>query len=103
MSTENKLLLYRAILELILYNVQPYGMASNSNIKILQRQLSQNYYQCICMISLMIPHDFNVSYVRNEIKKFSQKYADRMEEHLNILVTNLMRDVKTLHRLRRLP
>jgi len=28
-------------------------------------------------------HDLNVSYVRDEIKKFSQRYADRLEEHPN--------------------
>jgi len=27
-------------------------------------------------------------YVRDEIKRFNQRYADRMEEHPNILATN---------------
>jgi hypothetical protein len=43
-------------------------------------------------------------YVRNEIRKLSQRYADRMEEHLNIFTKNFMRSVKTPRRLkRRLP
>jgi len=29
-------------------------------------------------------HDLNVPYVRDEIKKLGQRYADRMEEHPNI-------------------
>jgi len=28
-------------------------------------------------------HDLNVSYVRDEIKKLSQRYADRLEEHIS--------------------
>jgi len=46
----------------------------------------------------------NVLYVRDEIKTLSQRYADRMEEHPNILVINLMKQVETTRRLkRRLP
>jgi len=44
---------------------------------------------------------FNVPYVRDEIKRFSQRYADRMEEHPNILATNLMKEVKATRRLER--
>jgi len=39
-----------------------------------------------------------VSYVRDEIKKFSQKYADRMEEY-----NNLVKQVKTRQFKRKLP
>jgi len=28
-------------------------------------------------------HDLNVAYVRDEIKRLSQRYTDRMEEHPN--------------------
>jgi len=35
-------------------------------------------------------HDLNV---RDEIKRFSQRYADKMEEYPNILATNLMKEV----------
>jgi len=49
-------------------------------------------------------HDLNVLYVRDEIKRLNQKYADRLEEHPNILATNFMKQVKTTRRLkRRLP
>jgi len=33
-------------------------------------------------------------YVRDEIKRLSQRYADKMEEHPNILATNLMKQIK---------
>jgi len=39
-------------------------------------------------------HDLNVPYVRDEIKKFSQRYADRLVEHPNILAIDLMSDVE---------
>jgi len=52
--------------------------------------------------SPMTPHhDLNVPYVRNEIKRLSQKYTDRMEEHPNIPVTNSMKKVKTTRRVKR--
>jgi len=40
-------------------------------------------------------HDLNVPHVRDEIKRLSQRYADRMEKHPNVLVTNLTEEVKT--------
>jgi len=40
-------------------------------------------------------------YVRDEIKRFDEIYAERMEEHLNILATNLMKEVKTTGELKK--
>jgi len=37
----------------------------------------------------------NVTYIRDEIRKLSQRYANRMEEHSNILTKNLLRNIKT--------
>jgi hypothetical protein len=43
-------------------------------------------------------------YIKNEIRKLSQRYAARMKEHPNIFRENLMKSVKTSYRLkRRLP
>jgi len=44
----------------------------------------------------------NVPYVRDEIKKFSQKYADRLEEHPNTLGIDLMSEADILRRLKRM-
>jgi len=49
----------------------------------------------------ILHHDLNVSYVRDEIKKLSQKYADRLVEHPNILAIDFMNDAETLGRLKR--
>jgi len=46
-------------------------------------------------------HDLNVPYVRDEIKKLSQRYADRLEEHLTILAIDFMSDAETSRRLKR--
>jgi len=33
-------------------------------------------------------YDLNMSYVRDEIRRLSQRYADRWEKHPDILTTN---------------
>jgi len=43
----------------------------------------------------------NVSYVRDEIKKLSQRCADRLEEHPNILAIDLTNDAETPRGLKR--
>jgi len=42
-------------------------------------------------------------FVRDEIKGLSQRYADKMEEHPNILAINLMKKIKTRGLKRKLP
>jgi len=39
----------------------------------------------------LLHHDLNVPYVRDEIKRLSQRHADRMEEHPNMVATNFMK------------
>jgi len=105
-----KLPLYKATLKSILiisYGVQSWSIASNSNIEILQR-FQNKYLRIIVDVPWYISndtlhHDLNVSYVRDEIRKLSQRY-DRMEKHPNKLAINLMRNAKTSRSLkRRLP
>jgi len=43
---------------------------------------------------MILYHDLNVPYVRDEIKKLSQRYADRLEKHPNILAIDLMSDAE---------
>jgi len=45
--------------------------------------------------------DLNVSYVKDEIKKLSQRYADRLEEHRNVSAIDLMSDDETSRGLKR--
>jgi len=47
------------------------------------------------MLPITLYHHLNIiQRDRSEIKRFCQRYADRMEEHLNIFMTNPMRNAK---------
>jgi len=87
LSMESKLLLYKAILKSIwTCGVQLWGTAANSNVEIIQR--FQNKYLRIIVnapwyVNNTLHHDLNVPYARDEIKKLSQRYADRLEKHPN--------------------
>jgi len=106
LSIENKLLSYEAILKPIwTYSVQLWNTASDSNMEIIQR--FQNKYLRIIVNAPWyvsddtLHHDLNVPYVRDEIKKFSQRYADRLEKHPNVLAIDLMSDAETPRRSKR--
>jgi len=79
-------------------------VVSNSNIEI---QRFQNRYPKIivnapCYVTNdTLDDDLNVPYARDEIKRLSQRHADRMEERSNILATNLVKEVETTRRLKR--
>jgi len=71
-------------------------MTFNSIIEILQR-FQNKYLRIIINASWYVTndtlhHDVNMPYVRDEIRRFSQRYADRLD--LNIL-TSLVRNAKT--------
>jgi len=108
LSIERKLLLYKAILKPIwTCSVQLWGTAANSNMEIIQT--FQNKYLRIIVNTLWyvtndtLHHDLNVPYVRDEIKKLSQRYADRLEEYPNTLAIDLMSDAETRRLKRKLP
>jgi len=45
--------------------------------------------------------DLNMPYVKDEIRRFSQRYADKLEEHSNILATDRVRNDKTTRKLKK--
>jgi len=76
-----------------------WGAVSNSNIEILQK-FQNKYLRNIvnaswCITNDTLHHNLNVPYIRDEIKRLSQRYADRMKEHPKILAINLMKEVET--------
>jgi len=93
LSIENKLLLYKAIPKVILWR-STMDTVSNSNIEIIVNALRY-------ITNDTLHRDLNMPYIRDEIKILSKRYADRMEEHPNILATNFMEKVETRHRLKR--
>jgi len=82
------------------YSILRYGQLEYKNIIKISKQFSYNY-RCLSMLSMTIYMTLNVPYVRNEIRRRSQKYIDRMKDHLNILTKNLIRNVKTPRRLKK--
>jgi len=62
--------------------------------------MSQNHCQPWYVTDDTLHQDVNVPYVRDEIKKFSQRYADRLEEQPQLAI-DLMSDTETPHRLKR--
>jgi len=84
------------------YEYKSKHISSNSNIEIIQR--FQNKYLRIIInapryvTNDTLHHDLNV---RDEIRKLSQRYTDRLEEHPNVLAIDLMIDAETSHRLKR--
>jgi len=74
-----------------LSGLMAYSARPLTQTEILQR--FQNRYLRISNDTLY--HDLNVVYVRDEIKRLGQRYADR-RKHSNILATNLMKEMKTV-------
>jgi len=82
-----------------------WNTAFNSIIEILQR-FRNEYLRIIVNAPWYVSndtshHDVNALYIRGEIRRFSQRYADRLEEHPNVLATDIMRNAKTSRRLKR--
>jgi len=74
-------------------------------MEIIQR-LQNKYLRIIVnvlwyVINDTLHHDLNVPYVRDEIKKLSQRYADKLKEHPNALAIDLTSDAETPRRLKR--
>jgi len=80
------------------YSVQLWGTAANSSIEIIQRFQNKYLNAPWYVTNDTIHHDLNVldeMNVRDEIKKFNQKYADRLEEHPNtLLISRLISRVR---------
>jgi len=81
------------------------GTAANSNIETIQR-FQNKHLRIIVDASWYVTndvlhHDLNVPYVRDEIKKFSRGYADRLEEHSNVLAIDLTSDAEISRRSKR--
>jgi hypothetical protein len=96
LSTTNKLLLYKTILKPIwTYGIQFWGTASTFNIEILER------FQCKVLRMMvdapwyipnsLIRRDLSCPTVKDEIRRYSSNYSDRLRTHPNHLAVNLLR------------
>jgi hypothetical protein len=91
LSTNNKLLIYEAILKPIwIYGIQLWGSTSNSNIEILERfqsKVLRLIMDAPWYVSNSVIHkDLQVPTVKEEISRFSSLYAVRLRAHTNELI-----------------
>jgi hypothetical protein len=104
LSTNNKLLIYKAILKPIwTYGIQLWGTTSNSNIEILdlfQSKVLRLIVDAPWYVSnSVIRKDFQIPTVKEEISRFSSLYAVRLRAHTNELIATLTHSLhKRLHR-----
>jgi hypothetical protein len=96
LSTTKKLLLYKTILKPIwTYGIQIWGTASTSNIEILKRFQSKVLRIIVdaprYVPSSLIRRDLSCPTVKEEIRRYSSHYGDRLRSHPNHLAVNLLR------------
>ena len=87
------------------YNIQLWGTASNSNLEILQRYQSKTL-RLICqapwfVTSEVIHRDLKIPWIKDEVRKYSEKYLDRLSDHINPLAISLLDDSLEVSRLKR--
>ena len=99
-------MLYKAILKPVwTYGIQLWGTASNSNIEILQRFQSKTLRSLIdapwYVTNETIHRDLKIPTVKEEISKFSNRYNIRINNHQNLLVSQLLDTANQIRRLKR--
>lgn len=106
LSLENKILLYKAILEPIwTYGIQLWGTASHSNIEIIQR-LQNKALRMLTNAPWFVPNellhrDLRMPTVKNEILRHTKSYKERIGRHPNVLARPLMDNHSKARRLKR--
>jgi hypothetical protein len=94
LSTNSKLLIYKAVLKPIwTYGIQLWGTTSNSNIEILERFQSK-VLRLIVNVTLYVTNsvirkDLRIPSVKEEISRFSSHYDVRINVHPNELIASL--------------
>jgi hypothetical protein len=94
LSTNNKLIIYKAILKPIwTYGIQLWGTTSNPNIEILERFQSKVLRLIMdvpwYVSNSIIRKDLQIPTVKEEISHFSSLYAVRLCAHNNELIATL--------------
>jgi hypothetical protein len=99
LSTNNKLFLYyKEVLKPIwTYGIQLWGMASTSNIEILEHFQSKTLHMLVNAAWYGYP---KYPTVKEEIQRYSSQYSAHLSAHPNNLIANLM-ELPENRRLRR--
>ena len=106
LSLENKLLLYKAIINPIwTYSIELWGCSSKSNVNIIQRFQSKTLRLIAGApryVSNQTLHaDLSITTVEEERQKRVDKHFQRLQEHENQLAINLV-DIRNPKRLKRI-
>lgn len=106
LDTENKLLLYKAILLPIwAYGAQLWGSAANSNVEIIQRFQAKALRIIInapwYVNNEMIHRDCAIKTIREFVKDRSMKHCDKLNMHKSHLAVNLLDNGGDVRRLKR--
>lgn len=107
LSLENKVLLYKTVLKPVwTYGIQLWGTACYSNVDILQRFQSKTLRLITnapwFVNNNTIHNDLNIPIIKDEIKRFSSNYLNRLSYHPNVLAISLLDDSDEVKRLKRL-
>jgi hypothetical protein len=95
LSTNNKLLLHKALLKPIwTYGMQLSGTTSTSNIEILEHFQSRTLRMIVdapwFVPNTVIRRDLQIPTVEEDIQRYSSQYNARLSSHPNDLIANLM-------------
>ena len=106
LTISNKLLLYRQILKPIwTYGIQLWGCTKKTNVKIIQT-FQNKVLRCIVDAPYYIRNDnlhrdLKMETVDDEIKKIATKHAQKLRDHENIQIQNIISDTSETRRLKR--
>ena len=106
LSLRNKIVLYKTVLKPVwTYGIQLWGTTSNSNIEIIQRFQSKTFRLILnapwFVSNNTIHNDLDIPYVKSEIGNFSNRYLQRLSDHVNPLAIALPDESEEVRRLNR--
>jgi hypothetical protein len=107
LSVENKLTIYKAILEPVwTYGVELWGCSKPSNTKILQTYQSNTLWKITgapwFVSTLTLHNDLKIPFVQQEITLHANKYKLRTTGHSNQPISELFRQSNDVRRLQRI-
>jgi uncharacterized protein YeeX (DUF496 family) len=106
LSVHNKLTLYKQVIRPVWsYGIQLWGCASEFNIQVIQRYQNK-VLKCIVNAPRYVGnsdlhHDLGIETVTDIIAKFAKSREKRLQDHINIEASKLLKVNKTTRRLKR--
>jgi hypothetical protein len=95
LSTSNKPLIHKIIFKPIwTYRIKLWGTSSTSNIEILEHFQSKTLRMMVhtpwYVSNMVIRMDLTIPTVKEELRRYSSQYSDRLSAHPNDLIVNLL-------------